>query len=1197
MKTPLVRAICWIQVYVMAITPALYATTEESRSAPPSSTQSSDQEYRNAREDLARKIEELRAADRANPATDSAMNSLELAINELEKSEEGQLPSRPFKDKLYLTGQSLADLKTGKTYNLSEINFQAPVFKAANFDKDVQPAIDPVTGSLCLELSRKGEVIARHSIQIPNFSPISFYRDREVLIALDKTGKRVALDMAYAFYQGFRSPLPMIEMSKVDLQGTQNAEIKLLNRGIKPIEGQDNERVFKAGDVVVTDSANRLLSEPESLSDLKMMITEIEGAVALVAFNLNPGLVPKKVAESISSLMGNPTLGALQTDVLQQMSALERDAFLAIPGTAVQKLVSRSKINAVGSARTPDEFSLEEWRESFNKYQAQARHQLGDAKRKLTDEKRALLFEGLEGEDFSKVYRDLENDRIEDITPKQAIIYRILNSKAMRTLGYVTAVGATAWATDHFAFGGQAAAWSVHMLNEFLHAHFEVLTDATYRVTLFKSSVALLSLIGLYYGVGALTSKYLNQPWSAVKGVCAFSFRVYGALMVPFFHILAKAARQPNLMKTWQQGVPLGTRIDPSSEIGRKAEITETVRLGVNNPFSFGKNREQALTQNLKALEAVAKESTSLRSVAWTISLIAASQEAGIDPVTLETLLREGVSAKNLPDLQERLKNPEFRKNWYRTANELQFRLKKIQMDRGLDFEKLKPVDIAGFYSEAFLLAREIRNDSRFDSNVRDLNILWKNFGALSRSGFANFGIEEYNFLRFAEPGDFVVGQGAKQFITDYFLGVLQMGLIGARADLRDPSALAAREGSFLYTNPGHFADMGDQVRIYALNAPARMGLVYQNELPIIENRYDPIEQIVLQPQKTSDGKIKSESLVKEEKEAFTPAAMTWGKGVSNFKETNLGNIWIKSLLRTVKTVQVSFVMIIGARMLMAHQDFSDATLAFIYTMIWANWQFGWLWDPITRGNQIYGEKFEEPAAKFAEAKINLGRALRASDREATLEAYRNLRELYRSVDVSAPASIDNLLSDDNFKKLEAALTQIDANSVNQSIKASSELRWAILSGDPAKIEQAREKLLEVYKQSNAAEDLLRLDATTLLAHSLKKPPFATVGNSLIEWMTTMFGAVLTTYWATSLSVLTFSENVPWGEKILEATAVSAFLYGGFYGLQKFINSRVWTKEGREKELNETNFQQIKISADGKWTCAKVARAVTAFAH
>jgi hypothetical protein len=497
--------------------------------------------------------------------------------------------------------------------------------------------------------------------------------------------------------------------------------------------------------------------------------------------------------------------------------------------------------------------------------------------------------------------------------------------------------------------------------------------------------------------------------------------------------------------------------------------------------------------------------------------------------------------------IESLINKPEFLSDWKQISGELFIQFSKLnQGQANTDLAKLDINELNEYYKLASETAEDFINRKGLRKLAMKFKIAWSNLAETTLIGVSSFGAKEADFLKNAEPSDFVVSQFWKQFVSDYLLTVFQVGLVGDRANLSDPQALAANEHSFMWTTPGHRFDMIDQIRIYMINVPARMSLVYQEAAETKESSYSPIERSSL------DGK--------ETTEAFGKSVLQWSLGAGNIVKVNYGVYFMRGLQRTVKSIQANLIMSMIGRMAFAGQSFVAAAPAFAYGILWGQWQFGWLWEPINRGNQLYEERLDEIKEKITAAKFKIGKGLRMDDAKQIAEGYKELAALYEKTS-GVPTEIKQMINEGMTfisSVTPEHLEQLKSESAI-AIEGLRKLQEAVQTGNSQLLTEARQEILNLYANSGSQTEgekilMMKLDASALLAYALEKPPIATKGNPYIQWITTGTGSLVTTYWATTMSVLTFRADVPWSQVLLTAGLYSAGLYTGFYYGQKGLN-------------------------------------------
>lgn len=1095
--------------------------------------------------------------------TSSAQQARDAFSDDIDKFEKSldqngfEAPPPESKDEFLITKQKLFLSKTGREYSLSEINLELPEVIVTD-QKEISVDADKQNGDLVFSITQRGQIVGRHTIG--GTKAVAWTYDRELLVFLDQNGNYRAIDMGYATTQLGRSPIPVVHLLKskinfhsyLDASGTSPKSIHLSfisrnqkpyklipadENGVHPLDGPEVDgQIIHAGNIAVTvkENGEDVLLEELSRNVIRTQVFTAESILGFLAARLDPEQF--RTNKTVLGQVNNAPV--ILSDALQNLSSPEAETIASLSANVLKDLGKRAERNLLALSESSDRFQYEEWKSHFERIQSTQQRTIQEEKKGIRKVGAVLLQQ----------------------------IRKTLTPKAMKTIALITAGTAGSYVIMDSLHEGYGPAWAVHAVNQFYHHYVpEVLKDATYRATLIASSLSLGAFMPLLFGVGSLGAMIMKKSWGSAKVVAMASFRFSAEIGLLVTHRLAKVTRQESFLKMMRIGLNPLSRVGTESQIGKTLGLTVAISPGINSPFWNAKKFGPQAQLKSEAAKLLAAAKSRKKQLAWMLAGIVVSEDMNIDLPTLTAIASQQGLAMTAAGVAAFMESPEFEKKWEAMAYELQRGLKSLK-DPALqkELETLSPEEIGRLSRFAREIATKVNSRKWVGKKWAGLRNKWKNaFAGVDRS-FANFGLEEYEFLKRAEPSKFVYEQFKKQFLLDYSLAIVQMALIGDRAVLSDKQALAADANGPLHTNPGHLADMFGQVRIYGLGVPARLALVYQKAADIIESGHAPAEAKVLL------GTEKSESLGK--------GMWAWFKGAADLSKANYGAIWLKSLVRSVKMIQAGFILNTVERMYFGGQGFSDATYALIYSMIWATWQFGWMWEPVTRGNEMYQAHLEERAKTLTNAKVQLSTAIRMDDPTAILNATIELKGLYalgktelpENISLNLDKALDELgrMTPEEVMQLQTRFAQ-DSNDI-------ARLRYALVSGDPEHIIAARIDLIDNYKRSGEnIGTLLKLSSFQLLEHAIKHPPFATVPHKRVEWLTTMMGALLTTYYATTLAVETFRENVPWAEKIGEAAALSTGLYFAAYNLPRVI-------QGTKKQITRLKKGICALYSEGR---------------
>jgi ribosomal protein L29 len=600
---------------------------------------------------------------------------------------------------------------------------------------------------------------------------------------------------------------------------------------------------------------------------------------------------------------------------LGKLSKVEIAALSALPEDAISQLIGRSKVNQVQTITNRDRFLLSEWTSGFSQMLNQAK--------KSNGKDDGQIQEALKSGDLSPVWKPLTEKQLAEKASES--LHKGMSKKGIVRIANIVA-GTAALGALYFGVG-HGPAWAVHLIDQMYSNYWpDVLKDATYRITLLKSSLALSSFVPLLYAAGMfMDTEIYKRGWGAIKSIAKTSFVVASKMSLPFFNYIADLAKQPNFLKAMRLGV------NPIMPV-KTAE--GYVWPALTSPFVKSKDVNSQIKERGQLLEAKAAVKTKRIAKAWALTAIVLGNKNDIDPATITVLAQNGGVSHEL--LEKASNDNEFLKQWGEAAEELSATLSSIKADdkdiRELSQEEL--IEAVRLAQNTIDKIKERQQPSRMNEVRRKLATfkrLWRTIPPRVAKGIANWGVAESRFLKDAVPSDYVTSQFWKQFVIDYLLAVVQMGLVGERAHIAtanaDPNSQAAKAlaadhkgefwrskagddpGSRLWTSPGHLADMADQVRIYGLRVPADTALVYQRTAVVIEENYRPIEELTLR------GNLRPDS--------FFHGTWVWIKGAGDIANADYAGIFLKSLQKSLKTIQAAFIWGMLARVAFGGQHWA----------------------------------------------------------------------------------------------------------------------------------------------------------------------------------------------------------------------------------------------------------------------------------
>jgi len=1078
--------------------------------------------------------------------------------------EAGTLPNLPTSefDAFHLANQRLEVLESGGTidvFDLSKLNVELPIVAFTN----IEVQFDTKKEELIFNAIRNNETVARHVMS--NIPINAIARDKEILSLIDPSGNLHALDMGYVTQQVFKSPIPVFQNlweAPEELKTLKETEFSAsyLTRGLEPPQEEllknskglipkdaQGEPLLTAGDLIVrvkTKEKERLVGIfPREIITQK--IQEGSSVLQWLSLSVSPdGISPELTLEILRNLKERGLLDESE-NAQEQLNPLSRNALLALEKEQIELLSERLQANEKLSHRNFDTFTWEEWKTSFTRLQEKAKNEEVDLQTSWQE-----LTEPLKAKD------PFQKSRLGQLLQKRSL--RILGAIAAGTLG-------AALISHEFPVE------AIQTIN-WIYQNWvpSVLKDASYRIPLLKSMIALVSfwpisvLISKISGpiLKKLSEKFSSNPkvsgyfkelyenWghlSSWQKIVSVGMRFYAQLIYPYWNLVfKKILRQPNFIGTLEGGLNPFTRIKADSQIGKKIGLDRDQFLGINSPLQSKKEASENLRIQSELQSKVLEKNKKHQTLAWILATLAVHEESGIDPATLLSAASGGLPLKQLNQV---LNDPELLKDWDLASEKIYKELKSIDVFKEQsELSELDPEEILNFYKLAKTIANQIKSET---NHLKTLQWLAQRFkkGAISKArSLLGLGTSDHEFLKKIYANEFVSQQVQQEFTTDHLMVVGIIGLIGERADLSHPENLSADPNGLLWTSGPHLYDLVTNTFAHFFASGASLALVFQGRPQVVETLYEPLENRLYQS--------------KDRQQGFVNGSLEWIKDVVNPLKADLGGIVVKRLSKRLTTIQAGLTLALTFRWAFGGQDPSVALRAWSLFFLAAPWFYGWVWDPIQRGNQMQGERLKEREERLKEARRKISYGLRGVQNETPPEAslkegYQELFQLYEE---------NNSLA---LKKLEQAIKK--ATEVNKlllqekdplhpmdSIPTEKEnlyyalllrLTEALSSKDQKEINKSTSllKTLLSQKQEVDLHELRKLTAPELLEFSVSNPPVYTRSHGLITWLTTWGGAIGSTILAIPLSVMTFQPDALSNTHIAEWAMISGLAYLGSY--------------------------------------------------
>lgn len=544
-----------------------------------------------------------------------------------------------------------------------------------------------------------------------------------------------------------------------------------------------------------------------------------------------------------------------------------------------------------------------------------------------------------------------------------------------------------------------------------------VLKDATYRTPLILSMVGLAALWPEAVGLSALIGKTLRtmadkvktettkkavylkdlaKNWSGLNNwqrINSFGLRLYGWLILPYWRVAIEyITQQKTFFSAVNNNLNPFQKLLADSEVGRQLGLTEDQRIGLNRISGlkfgvaaaagaesegvgfeeFGTNKfnvpipvvrrddrkAERIESNLRAQSALVENNRKLDSIAMLVAATLVSEKHGMDPASLLMIGSETGQDFDLRRISEVIDTPEKRQEWKLMVDLLIRQMGELRAGSVLVDNHMSEL-IERYFAAGNQIAERLKTLPELQQKLLRLRASFNAKLNSTVKAFANFAVEDHNFLKNIYTNNFVSEQVKKEFTIDHLMVVGIYGLYGERANLARPEHLSADPEGFLWTSRAHWYDMFLNTFAHFFIAGAQMALVFQKVKPKVAANYAPIE----------DYRYVSRDRV----QGIWSATRDWME-VFNLEKSDLGGIIWKRFTKRFTTLTAGLTMMMVLRVLVWKQALPVAMAAWSFNFVAAQWFFGWVWDPVQRGNEMEGERLDEMNNRLKAARREISR-------------------------------------------------------------------------------------------------------------------------------------------------------------------------------------------------------------------------------
>lgn len=938
----------------------------------------------------------------SSQSSNSAQPAIEPSVESfLSDLENGRIQKRPVQDAdlFHLTEQSIEIIDRDHVirYDLNskqvEIPYVAFTGMKIKYDREGRRLVfEAFRGAD--KNGENGIVVARQTLS--NIDIMTSAQDAELFQFLDSKSRLHVIDLGLVATQLFRAPIPVFQNiwepseTKALEPGTPGLKSGFLTRGSTPFElGQavltphdaNNEIRLSAGDFYVSyegasggkTQAYAIFSRDTTYEAMTRGYKILQWQAALLSTDTTVQAQVENLTNQIQTEIDKSELELIN----EKISPQARIVVSALNKASVAELKKReTSVNAL-KANSFDRFSPSEWQQTYD----EILKNVGETPSSSNVEE--TWFKLLNKVNADAVDREKKAGTME-APPKSklaAIRSVVGNSKFLITVGTVLTAAAAGlpYAYDHFE-----AIQQIKVISWAYEAFYPtVLKDATYRTPLLLSMASLAALWPEAIAFSAMTGKVLASMAEKVKNetsrraiyikdlarnwapltnwqrITSFGMRLYAWMILPYWRVLIDhIAQQKTFFTAVNNDLNPFERLAKDSELGKKLGLSKNEFIGLNQVFGAQKAAKIELNKQMQS--AKVQENQKLDSIALLVAATLVAEKYKMDPALLLVLGQEnGPQPLEVNRIAKILDTPEKRQEWQMVTHLLIKQMSEIKKN-GIVVDNHTSELIKAYYDKAREIAEKLNSSSELQKKIVRFRMGFSSFMSNKIKAFSNFGLADHEFLRRVYTNEFVSDQVKKEFTIDHLMVVGIVGLYGERADLSHPEHLAADAQGFLWTSRAHWYDMFLNTFSHFFLSGASLSLVFQKLRPQVAKNYAPIE----------DYRFES----RERGQSLFSASKDWMQ-VFNPIKSDLGGIITKRFLKRFTTMTAGITMMLILRVGIWNMGIENALLAWSFNFVAAQWFFGWIWDPVQRGNEMEGERLEEMTKKLQQArqKINRG--------------------------------------------------------------------------------------------------------------------------------------------------------------------------------------------------------------------------------
>lgn len=647
-----------------------------------------------------------------------------------------------------------------------------------------------------------------------------------------------------------------------------------------------------------------------------------------------------------------------------------------------------------------------------------------------------------------------------------------------------------------------------------------------YRRFLTRGTLFGIALIPTAALVGHLVARGSGNDWDFRKQLTLMGMRVYATLALPFWHYLSKALGQSTLMPSMAAGVSPFTEVRGKSAIGESIGLaaTQSIRVGLQTPYVQG---DEAEAVRRRAIAALQQQRARAQGLGW---------EMAARIVLREHLQRRGSGAEiDRAAFLAQIDQSAFKETWKKLAVGLEREIYRLHT-QGI-FGDLRTVTYEYIYDFLRKTRPQVLQPSYYDGIKHKFSASFSNATGATLKALATVSTDNVNFLRLADPDDFLASINWTSFMLDFLTVVIWEGTYGGRSRVFSSKVLDEQHAGignlvptnrFPYWSHEHANDLIGQIWAHQVGTHGRNSLIFQMLQKVEEKDYRPMEELL--------------TAGREQTQGFWAGMFDFGKNGLDIRNADYGSRYWRGLGVALTMIQLGLLWSIFGRSFIAKVPFGKIGPQYLYTFFWQMWAFAWPWIALYSIEQLREMKNATRSDLLMLAKVQTKKALTFDSAADLQQGYDSIVAVYREATDSLPAALIKEVRNIERDLQVSSAARLPADTLYPYLGLLVQMKNADSLVAKRDIYRRLVGYIDDPQQSYVAS---REDAEQLLHFVMSEPPFPVHLNGTVGVLAVGAVAAITTLWGSKFQRATYGRNVsslpgalPWVAKGLGVYAL-----------------------------------------------------------